>query len=325
MTENTPLVSVIMPVYNADEFLNEAVDSVLAQSCSDWELILVDDGSRDRSGAICDEYALKDLRIRVVHQKNQGVSAARNIGLELARGQWVQFLDADDIMLPQSMETLLKYSHEADMVVCAYVEFPEEEIRSCVDSVKEYTSKEEITADFLKLRYNGFFTPPWNKLYRKNCLGIRFDKTKVVAEDVFFSLSYLPLCKTIRVIPDVLFRYRLIKNRVSLSRKFVISFPQITEQTWHAFAEVFHRNSTVMDMISQELYRQLIGWTMTLVQNASLTKAQKLLMMEIYLGESLTCKHKLRVGRMPWKKRMLWYAILRGKPALIYWMALINK
>ena len=91
-----PKVSIIVPVYKAEKYLHRCVDSILAQTFTDWELLLIDDGSPDRSGDICDEYAKKDTRIRVFHKKNGGVSSARNLGLDNVQGEYVTFVDSDD-------------------------------------------------------------------------------------------------------------------------------------------------------------------------------------------------------------------------------------
>ena len=91
-----PKVSIIVPIYKAEKYLHRCVDSIIAQTFTDWELLLVDDGSPDRSGEICDEYTGRDNRIRVIHKENGGVSSARNAGLDVAKGQWVVFVDSDD-------------------------------------------------------------------------------------------------------------------------------------------------------------------------------------------------------------------------------------
>ena len=91
-----PKISVIVPVYNVEKYLHRCVDSILAQTFNDFELLLIDDGSKDKSGAICDEYAAKDSRVRVFHKENGGVSSARNLGLENAKGDWIIFIDSDD-------------------------------------------------------------------------------------------------------------------------------------------------------------------------------------------------------------------------------------
>lgn len=116
--QKNPAVSVVIPVYNVERFLAECVDSVLHQTMGDFEIILVDDGATDGSGRMCDEYALKDPRIRVIHQANGGLSAARNTGLDAARGEYVYFLDSDDYLVPDALEKLraVAEKEKADVV-----------------------------------------------------------------------------------------------------------------------------------------------------------------------------------------------------------------
>lgn len=103
-----PLISVIVPVYNVERYLNQCIDSILAQTYKDFELILVDDGSKDKSGEICDEYVKKDSRIRVFHKKNGGVSSARNYGIDNAQGTYICFVDSDDWVDETYLEDMLK-------------------------------------------------------------------------------------------------------------------------------------------------------------------------------------------------------------------------
>lgn len=119
-----PKISVIIPVYNTEKYLQRCVDSVLAQTFTDYELILVDDGSKDSSGGLCDENARKDNRIRVFHQKNQGQAAARNFGVSQARGKWICFIDSDDVIHPQMLEVLYKaiQTHKVRISVCGSLE-----------------------------------------------------------------------------------------------------------------------------------------------------------------------------------------------------------
>lgn len=105
---NNPKISVIVPVYNAEQYLHRCVDSILAQTFPDFELLLIDDGSKDRSAEICDEYAWKDDRVRVFHKENGGVSSARNFGLDNAKGEWVSFVDADDIIYSNNLDILFE-------------------------------------------------------------------------------------------------------------------------------------------------------------------------------------------------------------------------
>lgn len=120
-----PVISVIVPVYRVEKYLADCVDSILAQTFTDFELILVDDGSPDHCGAICDEYAQKDSRIRVIHQENQGLSGARNSGIDVAQGEFITFIDSDDLVSPVYIELLYSgvVTHDADISCCKMISF----------------------------------------------------------------------------------------------------------------------------------------------------------------------------------------------------------
>ena len=111
------MVSCIIPVYNTEKYLPRCIESVLAQTFVDWETLLIDDGSTDASGSICDEYAAKDERIRVFHKENGGISSARNLGLNYAQGEWIFFVDSDDSLPKTSLESLLSRSSDANIIV----------------------------------------------------------------------------------------------------------------------------------------------------------------------------------------------------------------
>ena len=114
MQKKNPLISVIVPVYKVEQFIHRCVDSILNQTYTNLEIILVDDGSPDRCGEICDEYAEKDSRIRVIHQKNGGPSAARNAGLDICTGEYIAFVDSDDYIEPDMLQQLLSGIGSAD-------------------------------------------------------------------------------------------------------------------------------------------------------------------------------------------------------------------
>ena len=122
-TQELPLISVIVPVYKVEKYLNQCIESVLAQTYQNLEIILVDDGSPDRSGEICEEYAKKDTRIRVLHKSNGGLSTARNTGLQIISGAYIAFLDSDDYLAPDMYETLYRelIENDADIAVCGFV------------------------------------------------------------------------------------------------------------------------------------------------------------------------------------------------------------
>lgn len=167
------IISIIVPVYNVEKYLKDCIESILKQSMQDFELILVDDGSTDSSGTICDRYAEKDSRIKVVHTKNGGLSAARNAGIEIARGEFVAFVDSDDYVLPEFIEQMYKKILETDADIC-------ECNFSYLKNQKIINSRRlpEVALDSLNA-IRRMFAPPyagyvntWNKLYRRKL----FDK-----------------------------------------------------------------------------------------------------------------------------------------------------
>ena len=157
-----PEISVIVPVYRAEAYLHDCVDSILAQTFSDFELILVDDGSPDNCGAICDDYAARDSRVRVIHQENQGQAAARNRALAVAKGDWVCFVDSDDDVHPQMLECLGQAADEsgAAMSMCRMLEASEipGDFSAPVEVSWERLSMEEepLTALFDAGKYPGW-------------------------------------------------------------------------------------------------------------------------------------------------------------------------
>ncbi len=190
----TPVVSIIVPVYNTEKFLYRCIDSILAQTYTDFELLLIDDGSKDSSGAICDEYAEKDTRVRVFHKENGGVSSARNLGLDNARGEWITFVDSDDYIEENFLKSF-DGNLDADLVVGNSVvlnEHPNDpnerkEINSSILSGKYENIKYFLNTNFQEL----ICRTPWGKLYRANIIAdLRFNENMRLGEDTLFNLCY---------------------------------------------------------------------------------------------------------------------------------------
>lgn len=185
-----PCVSVIVPVYNAYGTLPRCVNSVLDQTMRDLELLLVNDGSSDASGALCDAMALADPRIRVLHKKNGGPSSARNLGLEKAAGDWIVFLDADDMMSPVLLETALKASRRqpGHLVLWPSASKPEDTAAAvnCAGRCLGFDGMARLQLDCL-------LPMPWNKLFSRPLIkerGLRFDPDYTLGEDLLFCLDY---------------------------------------------------------------------------------------------------------------------------------------
>lgn len=193
-------ISAIIPVYKVENYLHKCVDSVLAQTHSDLEVILVDDGSPDNCGVICDEYAAKDSRVKVIHKENGGVSSARNSGLDMATGQWIMFVDSDDLIDHHYAEFLLKAAQQtdADLVCCGNSRFIEEPSLSSDDRFEEYSvelfTREEAMANAFQIWYK---PNVWGKLARRELFeAVRFPAAKR-AEDLWVSYQLLAGCERV--------------------------------------------------------------------------------------------------------------------------------
>lgn len=192
-------ISVIMPVYRVEDYVGRAIESMQKQTLQEFEFLIVDDGSPDRSGEICDAYAREDKRIRVFHRENQGAPAARNAAMEVARGKYLYFLDSDDWAEPQMLEEMyeLAEKHQAELVVAGfYIDtyYGEKEYRTdhFVPEDAVYTTKEEFRRNSYRLFDKNMLYTPWNKLYLRAYIeehGLRFPKT--LWDDFPFNLSVI--------------------------------------------------------------------------------------------------------------------------------------
>ena len=188
-SERMPQISVIVPVFKVEPYLHRCIDSILNQTFPDFELILVDDGSPDNCGSICDEYAEKDKRVHVIHQENQGVSSARNAGLRAARGAWISFVDSDDWAHSQFFEMLLSLIQDSSPQVLA-----SNHIRTAEWEEEQHYSQNEIEVKRVPFasaidKWNDRFTV-WGKLYSQRILkGEFFDEDVPYGEDALFNLK----------------------------------------------------------------------------------------------------------------------------------------
>lgn len=199
---STPAVSIIVPVYNTEKFLRRCIDSILAQTYTDFELLLIDDGSKDSSGTICDEYAEKDTRVRVFHKANGGVSSARNVGLDNARGEWVTFVDSDDYIEENFLKSF-DGNLDADlvvgnMVICEDGKLPRNIKVGILPGIYSHIQ----SALKGNLNSSAFFAP-WGKLFRKESVAdLRFNTKMRIGEDNHFNLLFLAQCKDLRLLSN---------------------------------------------------------------------------------------------------------------------------
>lgn len=192
-----PTVSIIVPVYNAEGTLTRCIDSILNQEYNDFELLLIDDGSQDSSGAICDSYASADSRVRVVHKVNSGVSDSRNLALDMARGTYLQFLDSDDWITPNATRLLVETAehYHCDMVISDFYRVVGKRV-SHKGNIEEdcVLTREEFAAHMLENPADFYYGVLWNKLFRRSIVEshhLRMDTHISWCEDFMFNLEYI--------------------------------------------------------------------------------------------------------------------------------------
>ena len=216
------MISIIIPVYNAQTYISQCLDSVLGQTMQDFEVIMIDDGSKDDSGKICDLYADKDVRIHVYHRDNQGVSNARNFGMEKASGEYIMFLDSDDYLEKDALEYMLKImeTDKADFIgFSRYEEHVEQEyidVYSLESQNIIVNTADEYLEMLLQLyMQNKMFCEVWNRLYRLDIIRkneIKFDTNLKYGEDKLFNLCYLHFVYKIVLVDRPLYHYRIYEE-----------------------------------------------------------------------------------------------------------------
>lgn len=193
-----PKISIIVPVYNAERYLHQCIDSILVQTHTDFELLLINDGSTDNSGSICNEYSQKDSRINVFHKENGGVSSARNFGITKSEGEYICFIDSDDWIESTFIEKLLLplITQNADVIFCDYY--------------KEYYNKTrevKSSSDFYNMKVLGMV---WGKIYKKKSLF--FDEDLKLSEDVHYNFRYAKDTLGLLKVDLTLYHYRILDS-----------------------------------------------------------------------------------------------------------------
>lgn len=218
------LISIIVPVYQVEGYLRECIDSLINQTYENIEILLIDDGSTDKSGQICDEYAKKDNRIRVVHQDYKGVSATRNTGLKNVRGEYIAFVDSDDIVSSEYVEVLynLIKEYSADISICHYLRSEKADISMLNESDIMPTVVSMQSQELLQKwhgRYKKIETVVWNKLYHKSIFqnNISFPEGKI-HEDTYVSHILVSNADRIVITEQKLYLYRVRHGSITKTK-----------------------------------------------------------------------------------------------------------
>lgn len=310
-------VSVIIPVYNTESYLREAVESVINQSYQNWECLLIDDGSTDSSGNICDEYALLDERICVYHTENKGLSHARNTGINHASGQWYQFLDSDDYLSTDALETALRYSGHSDIVIYGLRQFPKKADFQSVTSVRRYDSFFDMAKEIEALFCRGTLMNACSKIYRASSFRKRFDETVIHAEDILFNLEYFVLCKGICIIPDLLYFYR--KNqRATLSMRFWADHFEINKKILRLAEDNYYSIPEALTFFRHYFALECIKYFCMVANIRNISCAQKMVVMQTCLEDPVFYRNEIRTVRMKGGRQLLWKSVLSQRLPMVY-------
>lgn len=215
------VVSVIVPVYNCEKYIGKCIESIINQTYQDIEIVLVDDGSTDGSGNICDRYSKKDHRIKIIHKENGGVSETRNIGMDASSGEYLLFVDADDWLEKDMCKQLIDaaINGNSDIVICGYKKFYEEDNTFKI-IIPEKNQEKEQFGDLItstKANVDGYL---WTKLIRKSLIQKNFRADIAIKEDLVFLIENFKDCTKYSVVETPLYNYRIHKNS-SLHSKMI--------------------------------------------------------------------------------------------------------
>lgn len=238
------MISVIVPIYNAEKVLNYCVDSILNQTFQDFELILVDDGAIDKSGVLCDEYAAKNGKITAVHLENGGVSKARNIGIGLAKGEYICFIDSDDYVTETYLEELIKTKGkypDCDSVWCGFQTVSD--YKGSNLKVNVFSSEDNYSllnrTEIMTLHEKWLSQMPWNKLFNADIIknnNIKFHEDLSLGEDLIFNLNYLDCSNGKIAIVNNALNYYISGRKESLDNKY---YPNLFEIYKKINSEIF--------------------------------------------------------------------------------------
>lgn len=304
-----PTISVIVPIYKVEAYIHRCIDSILSQTFTDFELLLIDDGSPDNSGKICDEYAKKDSRIKVFHKPNGGVSSARNLGIDNARGEWITFIDSDDYIQPGFLEGLyapIAQGEEVDFVHGGCVNVKNGEFVSINQSYEYYVGVDKNIL-FQKLR--GLTV---SKLFRlenikhwSDGLPLRFDEKMKIAEDLAFTLDYALYVKRYALVPEKGYCYRIDNMQSATKSSTVIPYEIQLNSFLHYYksvtglVETHNINPSIAQIRLEHLCRQFKTTCLSLYKN-KYTRKERIehLKTDFNVNHLFLLKYKESIGLM---------------------------
>ena len=275
-------ISIIVPVYNVERYLRACLDSIARLSAAKWEAILIDDGSTDNSGAICDEYASREPRFRVIHQENAGVSAARNAGLEAARGEWIWFVDSDDTINPDFEVVNPELLEQADYVMFDFRKFRDgEEVKPlshqfCA-SRDENLGKNEFLCKWQCNHHQRLFYKKTWVMIEIHHQRLAFSEGIRVGEDLEFQYKYLTRCKRPVRLDAVLYNYRLREGSatqdLNYRKKNVEDLPVVLQHLLEWCKEEKVKPEAWLEMRIRQMFQNLL-YSSSLVEGVDVKELQ---------------------------------------------------
>lgn len=259
--ENPPLLSVIVPVYNVEKYLKRCIDSIILQTYINLQIILVDDGSTDSSGRICDEYTKKDSRIIAIHQENEGLSGARNTGMLFVRGEYVSFVDSDDWIHPQMYEKLMNaiQTYNLDMVRSSVCKTDGKEYKCDIHPSSKFSNKVLIGEQIFDLYFKEFLCKVvWNAVYKKCLVEGIFSPERCHFEDNYVSGRYLYRSNRMMIVDEVLYYYWINPNGITHSKnKRLLDICICTDKLKHDLLAEGLRDKEFIKKLNCKLAREL--------------------------------------------------------------------
>lgn len=252
-----PKVSIVVPVYNVGRWLRRCIESIQSQSFDDFELLLIDDGSKDNSGEICDEYAGKDPRIRVFHKQNGGASSARNFGLDNTCGEWVTFIDADDYISENYLSAVVNAS--SDIAILESKRFNGAEIKTFTklpeSKSTDYNTYKRIIEAYIR---RAIMKVPWGKLIRRECIGeLRFNVGQTIGEDALFMYDLFARCTSIEILSGYIYYWQ--EDTIPDYIKYKLSADKASE-----YAGLIYNSYRKLDIASNDLEQFLVNYFFSL-------------------------------------------------------------
>lgn len=270
-----PKISIIIPIYKSEKYLRECINSIINQSFDDWELLLIDDGSPDKSGLICDEYAESDKRIHSFHKINGGVSSARNFGLKYIKGKWVMFIDSDDCLYSDAFRTLLECAEteDLDFVQSSFNRIYQENQYGNIE-IQKCTADEYVKS-------NQIITTVWGSIFKSDIIiknKIMFNPHIKLGEDQLFLFEYLLHIRYARRLKDILYFYRNNPSSAINNPK-----PEYEKESIKAFKKLKEYNP----LAKEQCDYMLLYWFISLAINIKVPAIDIIeLYKDVYLSSS---------------------------------------